>query len=271
MSWGKLLKIAIFGFIFSSNVRAAPPEVIIDPSTNGTEKPASITVKSDHLYMRNIAGNEDLDLYVKMFADPVAMGKYMQGVPRPMSEILGRHQKYLSWWNSGNPFTSYLVYLNEETSRAFLEEQEGLLPAFSDHLNAFPGTPPVENELRALPLLLASLRKELDTSRRIFIGHVLLEEGEDRKLKTDAEISYILRPAFWGRGLGTEAVKNAVALAQSFRQRNMVLNSHIIDTIIATALSSNPGSCRVLEKNGFTIHSVEEKFGAIRRLYTREL
>lgn len=273
MNWYKVLKIVIVSCLVSfHSTRATPPE--IDIQTDPSGKPTSITIKSEHLFMRNITAH-DLDCYTQIFSNIVTMEKYMEGIPRPTSEICKRHEKYLSWWRSGNPYTSYLVYLNEETASAFLEDQNTFLDSFSAHLSTAPVKEiiPFKGELRGLDLSRTSFKKEFDVSERIFMGHVLLEKGTDRALDTDAEISYVFLPAFWGKGYGTEAVENIIELAKTFHQRDFRLESHPIDTLIATALPENPGSCKVLEKNGFTFSplAAEKKFGAPRRLYIRPL
>lgn len=208
-----------------------------------TQDPSrSIQITSPHLTVRNI-GPQDEGFYFQLFKDPAAMKQYMEGKPRPGTEIRERYEKYWGWWKAGNPFTSYLVFLNQPQSEKFLKGKENT-PGF------------------------AQLREEFARDKSLFVGHVLLEPGLDREgIDTDAEISYVLRPPFWGRGLGTEAVANVVDLARIFLQREMPLNGNLIRTLIATARPDNPGSCRVLEKNDFRKLECREKFGADRALY----
>jgi GNAT superfamily N-acetyltransferase len=233
-------------------------------------EPLSVVLESENLFMRNIEGEGDLDYYFQIFCNKIAMEKYMNGIPRPANEVINRHKKYFSWWQNGNPFSSYLTFLKEDKASKFLSEQESLLESYSAHLNSFPTQKiPLKYEvLKGCQMSISALKKEFEESKKIFIGHTLLEPGDDRNLKTDAEVSYVFLPAFWGRGYGTEAVENIVEVAKELRQTKTTLESHVIDTLIATALPRNPGSCRVLEKNGFTIFKEEEKFGELRRLYT---
>jgi RimJ/RimL family protein N-acetyltransferase len=272
MNWYKVLKIVIVCCLVSfHSTRAAPPE--IDIKTDPTGKLVSIKVKSDNLFMRNIIEG-DYKHYRQIFSNPITMAQYMDGSIRPDDEIKERYEKYLSWWQSGRPFTSYLVYLDENEAKTFLQnnEQKDLSSPFTKILSAEQP----QAELKSLGLSLESFTEEFEASRKIFMGHVLLEEGEDRLgegIETDAELSYVFLPAFWSKGYGTEAVKNIIELAKIFHQRDFLLDSHPIDTLIATALPENPGSCKVLEKNRFTFtpQMEEEKYGALRRLYIRPL
>lgn len=129
----------------------------------------------------------------------------------------------------------------------------------------------MHNVLREPLVSLKHFINEFENSGKIFIGHVLLEPGDDRGLNTDAEVYYAFLPSFWQRGYATEAVANVVLLAKEFYSKEITLNSHTINTLIATARPDNPGSCKTLEKNGFEIFKEENKFGTLRRLYTLEL
>lgn len=287
MKWNKFLRITVLGFMITLHNAHAMlvgdgvlekininHSVKVQLSHHQPGKPFEVLVTSQNLSMRNITTDSgDLDYYFQLFANKVAMEKYMQGIPRPATEIIGRHEKYRSWWQAGNPFSSYLTFLNEDAARNFLSQQEKLFPPFADHLTSYATEAiPLKHELLNGPrVLLDSLKREFESTKKIFIGHVLLEPGEDRDLKTDAEVSYVFLTPFWGQGHGTEAIGNIVELAKIFRQKSISLDTQIIDTLIATALPRNPGSCRVLEKNRFTIEKEEEKFGALRRLYTLRL
>ena len=57
-----------------------------------------------------------------------------------------------------------------------------------------------------------------------------------------AELGYAIRPAFWGKGCATEAVRLVTALA---------FEKFAAHRVQATCWVENPGSARVLEKSGF--------------------
>ncbi len=59
----------------------------------------------------------------------------------------------------------------------------------------------------------------------------------------DVELGYVLAPAYWGRGLTSEAVKALVATVFSVTPA---------ERIVANSRTSNPASRRVLEKSGFS-------------------
>lgn len=112
----------------------------IDISEHKLNEPWGITIESENLIIRNIENgtfapgekeNSDLDYYFRLFSDKIIMEKYMNGVPRPAKEIISRHQKYFSCWCSGNPFSSYLTFLNENASIKFLNDQKNLLESYN--------------------------------------------------------------------------------------------------------------------------------------------
>lgn len=65
-----------------------------------------------------------------------------------------------------------------------------------------------------------------------------------------AEMGYYIAEDFWGRGIGTQAVKLAV---------NYVFGNSDIVRIYAEPFADNIGSCRVLEKNGFIFEGLLHK------------
>ncbi|MBA3813620.1 MAG: GNAT family N-acetyltransferase [Alphaproteobacteria bacterium] len=257
----KFLRLAFLSFIltfhnaFAMQDDSGPKtagKVSLKISKHELGKPLSVTLESKNLFMRNIEGTEDLNYYYQIFCTPKAMEKYMEGVPREPQEVIGRHKRYFTCWLNGNPYSSYLTFLNEKAALQFLTEKENLLETSQ----------------------AADLKKEFAENKKIFIGHILLEPGDDRPhVKTDAEISYVFLPAFWGRRYGTEAVENIVELAKNLRQKGFTVESHAIDTLIGTARPDNGGSCGVLENNGFTYDSRGDtvKYGALRHLYTLAL
>lgn len=283
----KIINLTILGFVLSFCSASASSKHLLDSedsqrleaktatkinmSEQTAGKPLVVTLESKNIFMRSINEDRgDLDYYFQIFSNKITMEKYMQGIPRPSDEIIKRHQKYFSWWENGNPYSSYLTFLNEDAARKFLQEQEKLEELFDTFFKSFPSEKiPLKHETsKGTKILLKALRKEFEDTKKIFIGHVLLEPGDDRELRTDAEVSYVFLPSFWSKGYATEAVSNIVELANVCRQKKITLDGYHIDTLIATARPDNPGSCRVLEKNGFTIYKEEEKFGALRRLYT---
>jgi len=68
--------------------------------------------------------------------------------------------------------------------------------------------------------------------------------------RKNIEIGYYVGELFWGRGIATEAVKQMV---------EMLANSFDVVRIYACVFETNPGSMRVLAKNGFQLESVRKK------------
>jgi RimJ/RimL family protein N-acetyltransferase len=71
------------------------------------------------------------------------------------------------------------------------------------------------------------------------IGYTLHEDIE----RVSAEIGYWLGEPFWGRGITTEALVALTAHA---------IREHGLTRVYAVPFDGNVGSCRVLEKAGFT-------------------
>lgn len=65
-----------------------------------------------------------------------------------------------------------------------------------------------------------------------------------------AEMGYFISEPYWGRGLGTSAVKQVCKL---------IFETTDIIRIFAEPFSSNLASCRVLEKVGFTLEGILKK------------
>ncbi|MFV0529061.1 MAG: GNAT family N-acetyltransferase [Lachnospiraceae bacterium] len=78
------------------------------------------------------------------------------------------------------------------------------------------------------------------------IGSIGLLRQENIHCRT-AELGYYIAEPYWGRGIVTEAVKEACRFA--FSHTNLV-------RIFAEPFAKNTGSCRVLEKAGFTFEGV---------------
>ncbi|PST82599.1 GNAT family N-acetyltransferase [Pedobacter yulinensis] len=78
------------------------------------------------------------------------------------------------------------------------------------------------------------------------IGSTLLQSDVYRH---SAEIGYWLAQPFWGRGIGTEAVRLLTAHAFSIAG---------ITRVFAGVFANNPASMRVLEKNGYRCEAVHK-------------
>jgi len=65
-----------------------------------------------------------------------------------------------------------------------------------------------------------------------------------------AELGYYISESYWGRGLGTNAVKQVCRL---------VFETTDIIRIFAEPFSYNTASCRVLEKSGFSLEGILRK------------
>lgn len=68
--------------------------------------------------------------------------------------------------------------------------------------------------------------------------------------KRSAEIGYFVGEPFWGKGIATKAV--ALLLEQLTGQKQFV-------RIFSIVFSNNPGSMRVLQKNGFSLEQIRKK------------
>ena len=90
------------------------------------------------------------------------------------------------------------------------------------------------------------------------VGNVGADRQENVHRRT-AELGYYLGEEYWGRGIMTEAVKKTCAY---------IFEHSDIIRIFAETYADNVGSCRVLEKAGFTCEGVlrkaAEKSGVIK-------
>jgi len=68
--------------------------------------------------------------------------------------------------------------------------------------------------------------------------------------KKNAELGYWLAEPFWGNGIMTEAIKQIV---------NFAFITFDINRIFARPFGNNPGSQKILEKNGFTLEAKFDK------------
>lgn len=83
----------------------------------------------------------------------------------------------------------------------------------------------------------------------VAVGSIGVFRQENIHFRT-AELGYYLKQEFWGRGIMTEAVKSAC---------NFVFSHSDIVRIFAEPFADNEGSCRVLEKCGFSCEGVMRK------------
>src|SRR5262245_21304133 len=74
------------------------------------------------------------------------------------------------------------------------------------------------------------------------IGYVLQRDVE----RVSAEIGYWLGEAYWGRGIATEAL---IAVTRH------AIDRHGLTRVFALPFAWNAGSCRVLEKAGYTLEA----------------
>ena len=74
-----------------------------------------------------------------------------------------------------------------------------------------------------------------------FVGWFSLKPASSIGLDGGIELGYRLRPAVWGRGIGTEGARLLVRRA---------FTELAVDRVVATTMTVNTGSRRVLEKAG---------------------
>ncbi|MCP3029483.1 GNAT family N-acetyltransferase [Halobacillus sp. A5] len=96
--------------------------------------------------------------------------------------------------------------------------------------------------------------REIESSG--FIGLVSLGPHHDGE---DVEISYQLLPPWWGKGYGTEVVKEVIDYA--FNELNLV-------KVIAETQTANIYSCRLLEKAGMELDKIITRFGEKQSIYS---
>ncbi len=104
-----------------------------------------------------------------------------------------------------------------------------------------------------------------------FVGHVLLEEG-DRENPSEAELSYVFKPEFWNQGIGQKSVQILMEeVVTPLLVPTYPLKGYPIIQIFVTARPDNLASCKVVEKNGFTLEYIQEKFEANRHFYIKKV
>jgi RimJ/RimL family protein N-acetyltransferase len=100
-----------------------------------------------------------------------------------------------------------------------------------------------------------------------FVGHVALGYGE--VIPGQCELAYHIMKDHWRKGYGTEAVTAVVReYAPATIEKGYTLEGKTLEKIIATARPDNPVSIKILEKLGMKKIGEEEKFGAMRHLFS---
>ncbi len=102
----------------------------------------------------------------------------------------------------------------------------------------------------------------------VFVGHVVLGHGD---LPGESELAYLFHKEYWNQGFGTEAVTALVEDFAPATHQGFTLMGKTITRIHATSRKDNIASIRILKKLGFQQTSEEEKYGALRYHFTKEL
>lgn len=112
---------------------------------------------------------------------------------------------------------------------------------------------------------LAVFKKDEDT----FLGHVVLGHGD---APGQSELAYLFMRNHWKRGYGTEAVTAVVQeYAPATISKGYLLEGKALEKITATARTDNPGSYKILERNGMQKIGEEVKFGGLRCHYSLDI
>ncbi len=102
-----------------------------------------------------------------------------------------------------------------------------------------------------------------------FLGHVAIGHGD---APGQSELGYLFMKSHWGKGFGTEAVTAVVKeYAPATIEEGYKIDGKVLETITATARLDNLGSIKILEKLGMHKIREEEKYGALRRLFSIDL
>jgi len=92
------------------------------------------------------------------------------------------------------------------------------------------------------------------------VGSISVTRGENVHFRT-AEMGYFIAEPYWGKGIGTSAVRQAAAYI--FGQTDII-------RIFADPYSDNAGSCRILEKAGFRLEGIMRK-NAVKNQKVRDM
>lgn len=114
---------------------------------------------------------------------------------------------------------------------------------------------PYPYSLKDAIIFIEKLKKETNTYvfgifyKDALVGVSGLHEQKDI-YKHSTELGYFLSESYWGKGIATIVVRRIVQFG--FENLNL-------QRIFATVFESNPASCRVLEKCGFTLEGIKKK------------
>jgi RimJ/RimL family protein N-acetyltransferase len=190
--------------------------------------------QKDKLYVvARPATEEDWPYFKATYGDEKAMSQYMNGGIRPDKEIEERLKLQDGRTKADNPWNVWLHFAS--TSKQDLEKMT------------------IDN----------------------FFGLMRYEPSDREGKGEEIEISYVLPPKYWRRGIGTKFIEEFLKKAYEWRKDKKIDaedgKHYFVNSIYATARADNPGSCGVLEKNGFEKEYDSEKFGVVRRFYSLRL
>lgn len=97
-----------------------------------------------------------------------------------------------------------------------------------------------------------------EIEKKQFVGLVSLDLHHDGK---NTEISYDLMPKWWGKGYGTEIIKEVISYG--FKELGLT-------KIVAETQTANKASIRLLERVGMKFQGTVERFGAEQSIYYLE-
>lgn len=183
-----------------------------------------VEIKTDRLIMKSYDDSE-LELSYTVYSDDRLTKYFDHGKPRTMQETKDLVSDIgHTHFNKGKTFGLYSIYIKDTNE-------------FIGHADFMPYdgtyTPGISNP-----------------------------DGDD--VGNYAEIGYIIKPGFHGKGYATEASKAFINLVK-FSNRMHGLN---LKGLMATAHPDNIPSWKVLEKMGFVLDKRESRFGSERVWYS---
>lgn len=105
--------------------------------------------------------------------------------------------------------------------------------------------------------------------RQQFLGSIVLGHGDH---PGESEVVGMGNPDFWNHGYGSEAAEAVVKeYAPATVKEGYALEGETLKRVVATCRTDNVGSERVLQKLGMQWVKQEEKYGAMRQVYSLEL